>query len=565
MLRSFRPPPAPKDDGFLSKERVVFRPNAADGMWAGANLLVSALRPTLGPLSRTVLAERNTGRHLSPDALGDGGTVARRIIALSNPDADVGAMLLRHALCRVHERAGDGVATTAVLFQAIMQRARRILAAGGNPMRLRDGIMRAAQIVAEELGRQAQPLPEDDATVLRAWLRAHCDDLALAEAMATITTSFAPDVHIHVENGAGVSIEYEFIRGALWRSGWHGSPFAAGESAANLMLRLPGAYVLVSDLDLSDEAHLEPLILTLARLRPARLLVICRRVSPQMLALFVQARQKGIGDAVFVKPPATSGPDRVAVLTDAAILTGATFIPYIETRDGTTSVFRLADLLPGCLGRANVAWASEHFFGIEDGCGDRAAQIAHLAKLDAAREDEDDPVRMRFYRDRMATFGSGVVRLKVGAHTSAERAHRKAQAERLAGLLSQVRRHGVISGGGVALVRCERSLRQAAGRAKDDVRLGVECVLEALAAPARAIAANAGLNGAAIVQRIRTLHRGWGIDVRTGQPVNFYQAGILDSTYALQTAVLTAASAAATFVTTDVIVHRRQREAAIRP
>lgn len=564
MLRSFRPPPTPKDDGFLSKERVVFRPNAADGMWAGANLLVSALRPTLGPLSRTVLAERNTGRHLSPDALGDGGTIARRIIALSNPDADVGAMLLRHALCRVHERAGDGVATTAVLFQAIMQRARRILAAGGNPVHLRDGILHAAQIAAEELRRQAQPLPED-VVALRAWLRAHCDDSALAEAMATITTSFAPDVHIHVENGASVSIEYEFIRGALWRSGWHGSPFAAIESATNLMLRLPGAYVLVSDLDLSDEAHLEPLILALARLRPARLLVICRRVSPQMLALFVQARQKGIGDAVFVKPPAVSGPDRVAMLTDAAILTGATFIPYIEARDGTMSVFRLADLLPGCLGRANVAWASEHFFGIEDGCGDRAAQIAHLAKLDAAWEDEDDPVRIRFYRDRMATFGSGVVRLKVGAHTSAEQAHRKAQAERLAGLLLLARRYGVIPGGGVALVCCERSLRLAAGRAKTDVRLGVECVLEALAAPARAIATNAGLNGAAIVQRIRTLRHGWGIDVRTGQKVNLYQAGILDSTYALQTAVLTAASAAATFVTTDVIVHRRQREAAIRP
>ncbi|MFC1464768.1 MAG: TCP-1/cpn60 chaperonin family protein [Candidatus Brachytrichaceae bacterium NZ_4S206] len=565
MLKSFRPPPTPRDEGFLSEERVVFRPDAADEMWAGANLLVKALRPTLGPTSRTVLAERNIGRHFAPDALSDGGTIARRIIALANPNADVGAMLLRHALCRVHERAGDGVATTAVLFQAIMQRARRILAAGGNPMRLRDGVVHGAQIVAEELGRQAQPLPEGDVAVLHAWLRAHCDDLALGEVMAAITTSFTPDVNIHVENGASASIEYEFIRGALWRSGWHGSPFAASEYAANLMLRLPDAYVLVSDLDLSDEAHMEPLILALARLRPARLLVICRRVSPQMLALFAQARQKGIGDAVFVKPPATSGPDRAAVLTDAAILTGATFIPYIEAREGTTPIFRLADLLPSCLGRARMAWASEHFFGIEDGCGDRAVQIAHLAKLDAAGETEDDPARVRFYRDRMATFGSGVVRLKVGAHTNAEREHRKAQAERLAGLLSQVRRYGVVSGAGVALVRCERSLQRAARQSNEEMRLGLECVLGALAAPARAIAENAGMNGAAMVQCIRAAKRRWGVDVLSGQMVNLYQRGILDSAYALQTAVLTAASAAATFMTTDVIVHRRQREASIRP
>ncbi|PJF48363.1 MAG: hypothetical protein D6709_11340 [Chloroflexi bacterium] len=564
MLRSFRPP-APRGNGFLSKERVVFQPDVADRMWVGARLLVDALRLTLGPQSRTVLAERNAGRRFSPDVLSDGGVVARRIIALSNPDADVGAMLLRHALCRVHERAGDGVATTAVLFQAIMQRARCILAAGGNPMRLCDGFLQAAQIVAEELGRQAQPLPEDDPAVLRAWLRAHCDDLALGEIMATITTSFPPDVHIHVENGTGTCIEYEFIRGALWRSGWHGSPFAANEYAANLMLRLPGAYVLVSDLDLSDEAHMEPLIRTLSRLRPARLLIICRRVSPQMLALFAQARQKGIGDVVFVKPPAVSGPDRVAVLTDAAILTGATFIPYVEAREGAAPVLRLPDLLPSCLGRAGVAWASEHFFGIEDGCGDRAAQVAHLAQLDVAWEAEDDPARIRFYRDRMATFGSGVVRLKVGAHTNAEREHRKAQAERLAGLLLQVRRYGVVPGAGVALVHCERSLQRAVSRAKEDVRLGMECVFGALSAPAHAIAKNAGMHGGATVQYVRKAKRGWGVDVLTGQPVNLYRAGILDSAYALQTAVLTAASAASTFATTDVIVHRRQREAAIRP
>lgn len=567
MLRSFEPPASP-GPAFLSNRRVVFQPHTHAAMWAGVETLVATLRPTLGPCARAVLIERNTGRHFTPDLAHDGGTIARRVIALADPDADVGAMLLRHALWRMHEQAGDGVATTAVLFHALVRHARPYLAAGGNAMRLREGILRGAEIAAEALDRQAGPLDaqmnSDDA--LRAWARRQCDDAELADAVANAVVTHGMDVALRIEDGPRPGIALEFIPGALWNTGWHASPFAPDEQGERLMLRMPGAYVLVSDLDLTDAAYMEPLIMTLARLRPARMLIVCRKVSPQLAALFVQARQRGIGDGIFVKTPTLSGPDRMAVLTDMALLTGATFIPHFEVRNDSPPMIDLAGLLPASLGRADLAWASEHFVGIEGGCGSRDAQVAHLGRLDAALRAEEKPERIRFYRERIAIFGSGVVRVKVGAHTEAEQKQRRAQAERLVHLITQVSRYGVVPGAGAALIACEPAVRRAAeAQPDDDVRMGLICLAHALSAPTHVLAENAGLNGAWAVRCTRTARRGWGVDVRTGKLVNLRAVGILDSAFALAMAVRIAAGAAATFLGTDVIVHRRQTDAALRP
>ncbi len=533
-------------------------------MVAGVDALVDAIRPTLGPLARTVLVERGMGRHVAPDVMTSAGLISRRLIALPDPNADVGAMLLRHALWQTQERAGDGVATAAVLFHDIVRRARRYIAAGGNAMRMRDGMLRAGDAVCQALAGQAEPL-DNAPEIVRRWVAAHCDDVALADTLANILASVGADVSLQVEEAHGATIEHEFIAGALWRTGWHGAPFAPGEYAQNRMLRLPNAHVLVSDLDLSDASYMEPLLMTLARLKPAHLLVICRAVSPALLALFTQARQQGIGSAVFVKPPAASGPDRAALLTDIAVLTGAQFIPHFEPRNGSGPAIDLRDWLPHALGRADVAWASEHFFGIEGGRGEPAAQVDHLAKLDAQFATESDPARVRFHRERMTAFGAGVMRLKIGAPTDAARKQRKAQAERLARLVEQVNRFGVVPGAGKALLLCEEAARQVAENQPDDARHGALCVAEALAAPMRVIADNAGLDGAAIVARNRAGAPAEAVDVRAGQIVDLRQAGILDSAFALEQATRAAVSAAATFITTDVIVHRRQTETAIKP
>lgn len=566
MWRSSRPPHIPRRDlGVAPGPRVVFQPQATQTMLAGAEALVDAIRPTLGPLARTVLIERGMGRHVAPDIIASAGVVSRRLVALPDPNADVGAMLLRHALWQAQERAGDGVATAAVLFQAIVQRARRYMAAGGNAMLMRDGILRAGDAVCEALAQQAEPLDSAPEAVQR-WVAAHCDDVALAGALADILSSAGADVSVQVEEAHGATIAHEFIPGALWRTGWHGAPFAPGEYAENRMLRLPNAYVLVSDLDLSDAAYMEPLIMTLARLKPAHLLVICRATSPRLLSLFTQARQQGIGSAVFVKPPAASGPDRAALLTDIAVLTGARFIPHFEPRNGSGPAVNLRDWLPDALGRADVAWASEHFFGIEGGRGEPAAQVAHLGKLDEMFSTEPDPARVRFHRERMNAFGAGVMRVKIGAPTDAARRQRKALAERLARLAEQVNRFGVVPGAGKALLLCEDAARQAAeAQPHTDAQQGALCVAEALTAPMRVIAENAGLDGSAIVARNRACAPGEAVDARTGQLVDLRQAGILDSAFALEQAVRAAVSAAATFITTDVIVHRRQTETAVRP
>ncbi len=268
---------------------------------------------------------------------------------------------------------------------------------------------------------------------------------------------------------------------------------------------------------------------------------------------------------MFVQPPSVSGPDWLALLSDMALLVGATFIPHIE-ENGPHAMMNLSVLLPACLGRADVAWASEHFAGIEGGRGAQAAQVAHLGKLDAMLQAEAQPERIKFYQERIAMFGSGTTRLKVGAHTHSEQKQRKAQAERAVRLATQANRFGVVPGAGMALLLCETAARKAAAQLSGaDAKMGAECVARALSAPMGAIAENAGLEGATVVARNRTAKRGWGFDVVAGRAVNLRKAGLLDSAFALETALRTAASAATTFITTDVIVHRRQTEAALRP
>lgn len=566
MLKRSVPHTLPKPTpGFADSQRVVLQPQAASALWSGAETLVNTIKPTLGPLARAAVVERNAGRHLAPDLLHDSGVIARRLVELPDPNEDIGAQLLRHALWRQHELAGDAVATAAVLFHAIVLSARPYLATGGNAMLLHEGILRAGEAASDAINKQAEALPEDEPSLQR-WLLAHYNDAPLSSIVAAVLAATPADTTIRVENGQSTGVTHEFIAGAVWKTGWHGSPFAPGEHVGDRMLRLPDARVLVSDLDLSDPAHMEPLIMALTQLRPARMLVVCRKTSPQLHSLFVQARQKGIGDVVFVQPPPVSGADRIALLTDMAILTGATFIPHIEVRDGMAAMVNLASLLPACLGHAKVAWASEHFAGIGGGRGEQAAQVAHLAKLNAALEAENNLERIAFTEERMTTFGSGLTRLKVGAHTDAEQKQRKAQAERVVRLTTQARRYGVVPGAGVALLRAESAACNAGkGLGHADARFGATCVSRALSAPMRVIAHNAGLEGGVVVHENRAAKRGWGFDVQAGQVVNLRQAGLLDSAYALSLAVQTAASAAATLLTTDVIVHRKQSMPALRP
>lgn len=544
--------------------RVVFQPVVLDALCDGSNTVVDLLKPTLGPLSRSVLIERNAGRHFAPDIVDDGGIIARRLIELPDPNVNVGAMLLRNALWGLHERAGDSVASAAVMFQEIVRHARPFIAAGGTVMQLRTGLLHAAETACGALDAQASALDGDVAS-LRRWVSAHCIDASLSSHIASALSTYGADVAFRVENGQSADVQAEFIAGAFWIGGWQASPLTANEGGQNLMLRLPEAHVLVSDLALSNPGYMEPLIMALTRLKPKRLVVICASVSPQLLTLFVQARQKAIGDVVFVKVPALSGPDRLAVLLDMALLTGATVIPSMPVSSNTATEVDLASLLPHCLGQADAIWASDQFVGVEGGRGDRAAQIAHLRGLDDSLWREQDPARIRFIQERMNSFGAGVVRLKVGAHTDSDQKQRRALAERAVRLATQASRFGVVPGVGRALLNCEAAVRASSQALCGDAAHGPLCVAHALSAPMWWIAQNAGIDPGAFIRRNRDCKPGWGVDVRRNVPVDLAANGLMDSLFALKLAVRTAASAAATLLTTDVIVHRRQHEAALRP
>jgi chaperonin GroEL len=543
--------------------KIVFQPQVMQALSAGAGVVAGALRPTLGPLARTVLVESGFGRAYAPNVLVDGGTIARRLVEIEDRDEDVGAMLLRHALWRVQERAGDGVATTAVIFQAIVQHARAYLASGGSPMRMRDGILMAAETACAALDAQAVELNARE--LAGDWLAAQCDDRELCAALGQVFRHAGADSFIHVENAYGRGVEYEFLVGSMWLGGWHQSPCRAEEMTAHPAIRLHDVRVLVSDLDLSNKANLQPLVMCLARLKPARLLVICRKTSPALHTLFTQARQQNIGEAVFVKVPNLTGPDRGAVLQDIALLTGASFIPYVEPHDprangqgdGQGAPVDLNQFLPHCLGRAGAAWATGDYFGIESGRGDKLRLRDQIAMLERRLEQETEPGAIKLLRERITRLHGGSTILRIGAPTDAAQKHRRDQAERLIRLAAQALRHGVVPGAGAALLACQPAVRALRQQRDDaDWRMATECVALALEAPLRVMAANAGLTPACVVHETRNAPPGHGFELVSQSMIDLRSAGILDSLVALKTALRAAASAAAMLLTTDVIVHR---------
>ena len=543
------PPPKPR------KPAVTLQPNTYAHLQRGADRIVDAIRPTLGPLPRMVVFEA-LRRTDVPEFLDDGATIARRIIEIEPRADDVGAMLIRHALWQMREEAGDGTATMAVLYQSILQQGiRHVTQFDCNAMLLRAGLEKGLRAVRGCLRQQATPLAGKDA--ITALARGMCQsDSAMAEVLGEIFDMVGPDGLIVVEGFNKLGLEREYIEGTYWKlTGWLSRLFVTDPAGKRTIFE--DTALLISDFDIKDPQVLIPVLEACIKAGVKQLVILARAISDAAIGLLVNNNRAKTIQTMAVRSPKVLEHDRAAALDDIAALTGGK--PFYSAAFANFDDFRAEDL-----GHARRAWATESLFGIYGGKGDprqirrRIAEIRGMLKLAESDHERGE------LRARLGRLHGGTVILRLGAIHEVEREARKAVAERAVTSIRNAILGGAVPGGGAALLSA-RSALNGLPACNDDEALAYTILARALEEPMRAIAHNAGHVPDVVVEKAKDAPDGYGFDARAGRIVDMRQAGLLDPLLVLEKALDIAVSGAISALTTDVIVHHRKPVESVEP
>jgi chaperonin GroEL len=536
-------------------QRVVFQPKTYRGMQEGIDKMVGAVSPTLGPLPRVVAIDR-TIPNKAPELLDDGATIVRRIIELPDRDADMGAMFLRHVLWQVHEEVGDGAATTAVLFKAVYDEGVRYIIAGGNAMRLRHYLGRGVRVVLDELDRMARPL--EGKKKLAQMAESICYDEPLARMLGEIFDIIGEYGQLEVRSGKGRELERQYVEGMYWSSGIVSRNMITDHVELKAEVQNPA--VIISDLDVEDPREVVRVLELVLQAEIPGLVILARKISDVVTGLLVAASQKHDEFHAFAtKVPGGTATDQAAAMEDIAILLGGNRL--VRAAGDTLDRLTLDDL-----GRARRAWANRHHLGIVGGKGDPRVLRQHIANLRTAFENAKDAEVRKKLQERIGKLLGGSATLFVGGSTETELEARKELAKRTADAMRGAVRKGVVPGGGVSLLACQPALREQLAKSTDeDQAAAYRMLIKALEIPTRTILTNAGYDASEMMAEIRHAGSGYGFDVRTGTVRDMGEAGIWDATAVLKTSVYSALASAALALTTDVLVHHKERREEMKP
>jgi chaperonin GroEL len=524
-------------------------------MRRGINWMLNAIRPTLGPLPGIVALERNVSRNEAPELMDNAALTARRVIELADRDADMGAMLLRGMLWRVHQTAGDGSATAAVLFGSVYNEALRYITAGGNAMQLRRHLDRGMRVVLEELTAMSKPV-EGQARLAQV-AQAICYDQSLANMLGEIFDIIGEYGQFELREGRTRDLEREYVEGVYWDGGLLAREMIVDFAKQRTDLENPA--ILLTNWDVQEPRQLIPTLDAAIQAGIGSLMIIARSLSPVVVSLLVASQTRTRINTIAVKLPFTYGIPEAAIMQDLQFLVGGR--PVIKDAGDTLEAVTLADL-----GRARRVWGDRNYFGVVGGQGDARAVRAHLAQLRSAYAQVRDPDERDQLRRRIGKLMGGSAILWVGAASESEVKFRKEVAERTAQALRGAILEGALPGGGIAFLACLPRLRtMMQGSTEPDARAAYSILLRALEEPARTIIHNAGYNPDEIIVEIKHATPGCGFDVRTGQVTDMLEAGILDATGATKEAWHTAVSSAAMALTVDVLVHKKKPEQAVVP
>ena len=514
-------------------ERLIFQPDASLSLQRGINLIVDAVRPTLGPIPRTVAVSQALDNK-PPELLDKGGLIARRISGLPDRDADMGAMLLRQMLWQLYEDCGDGTATAALIFQSITNDGLKYLAAGGNAMRLRAHLGECLDVVLVALDEMTKPISGREQLAQLA--DCICHDTELAQKLGEIFEFIGEHGQLDVRRGHTRFIEHDYMKGMYWKQGAVSRAMLRGGKEPDRIV-MNNCAILLSDLDIEDAKDLLPVINMLMRAGAKALLLVGEKFSESVINFILGNKKPEDFRIVAVKTPGSTDDQRRAHLSDMAVITGA--IPLFKAAGDTlaAAVARPTDLQgddpakharPSYYGQAKQVWVERTMFGLVSDRDDQGELTEHLADLLEQVEYTTDKDSETFLRERISKILGGVAILRIGDALPARMDSRIASAKETAKSLRSALRDGILPGGGVALLACRAALDASPVEARDsDARAAQRMLLRALEAPIRAICQNAGFDSAKIAE-LEDQPCGYGIDVRSGSIVDVLEAGIID-------------------------------------
>ena len=514
---------------------IAFDEEARRGMERGLNALADTVKVTLGPKGRNVVLDKKWG---APTITNDGVTIAKEI-ELEDPYEKIGAELVKEVAKKTDDVAGDGTTTATVLAQALVREGLRNVAAGANPIAVRRGIDKAVATVVERLLSDAKEVETQDEIAATASISAADEQIGalIAEALEKV----GHDGVITVEESNTFGLELEVTEGMRFDKGFISPYFVTDADRQEAVLE--DAYVLLVESKISNVKDLLPLLEKVMQ-SGKPLAIIAEDVEAEALATLVVNRIRGTFKSVAVKAPGF-GDRRKAMLQDMAILTGGTVI-------SETVGLKLENATLEDLGQARKVVVTKDETTIVEGAGDKDAIEARVQQIRNEIENADSEYDKEKLSERLAKLAGGVAVLKSGAATEVELKERKHRIEDAVRNAKAAVEEGIVAGGGVALIQAAEALSSL--QLEGDEATGASIVKVAVEAPLKQIAVNAGLEGGVVVDRVRNLPTGEGLNAATGEYVNLLAAGIADPVKVTRSALQNAASIAGLFLTTEAVV-----------
>ncbi len=517
-------------------KQIAFNEEARRGLERGMNVLADAVKVTLGPRGRNVVLEKKWG---APTITNDGVSIAKEI-DLDDPWEKIGAELVKEVAKKTDDVAGDGTTTATVLAQALVREGLRNVAAGSNPMALKRGIEKAVAAIVAELGSMAKNVETKEQIAATASISAA--DSTIGEMIAEAMDKVGKEGVITVEESNTFGLELELTEGMRFDKGYISPYFVTDQDRMESVLE--DAYVLIVSGKISNIKDLVP-VLEKVMQSGKPLAIIAEDVEGEALATLVVNKIRGIFRSAAVKAPGF-GDRRKSILQDIAILTGAT---VISEEVG----LKLDQVGLELLGRARKVVISKEETTIIEGGGDDAQIKGRVAQLRSEIEKSDSDYDREKLQERLAKLAGGVAVIKAGAATEVELKERKHRIEDAVRNAKAAVEEGIVAGGGVALLQAATAAF-AKLKLEGDEATGAKIVEVSIEAPLKQIAINAGLEGGVVVEKVRHLTAGHGLNAATGEYVDMIKAGIIDPAKVTRSALQNAASIAALFITTEAVI-----------
>ena len=523
-------------------KQLIFKEDARRKLQAGVDKVANAVSTTLGPKGRNVALDKKFG---APTVTHDGVTVAKEI-ELEDPYENMGAQLLKEAATKTNDIAGDGTTTATVLAQAIVSEGLKNVAAGANPMLLKRGIIHAADVVSRDILKQSTPIETREEIANVASVSAQ--DSEIGDLIAEVMDKVGKDGVVTVEESRGLEFETEYVEGMQFDRGYISPYFVTNSESMEADIEEP--YILIHDKKVSAAQDIIPILEKLHQIGKRELAIIAEDVDGEALATMVVNKLRGAINVLAVKAPGF-GDRRKAMLRDIAVLTGGTVISEETGR-------KLDSVTIQDLGRAAKVVSTKDDTVIVDGAGEESAITGRIEEIRREIDSSTSDYDREKLQERLAKLSGGVAVIRVGAATETELKEKKHRVEDALSATRAAVEEGIVPGGGVALINAVTSLDDISLGVSDE-NTGITIMRRALEMPMRKIAANAGEDGAVIIQNVRRAqsdgdnHR-IGFNVMTGEYGDMIEAGIPDPAKVTRGAIENSASIAAMILTTEALI-----------